>query len=404
MTRLREVNITPAVAKWARESAGFTEEEAARKIGRSPDEITRWESGELRPSMSQIRKASEVYKRPLAVFFLPEPPQDFATLRDFRRLPADVPKEYSSNLRFLIRQTRARQEWLRDFLESESRPPLDFIGSARPSDNPVALAQRIRQTIGVAPDDIQACRTREDALQLWLSRSEMTGVFVFRAGNLRWEKIDVIEARGFALSDEYAPFIFLNAQDAKAAQVFTLAHELVHLWLGESGVSNLRTVAGPSTETDRIEVFCNRVAAEILVPQNAFQERWKQGGGDETIEERIQSHSRHFKVSEWVIAQRLLDWGQISNAKYDRLTHDYEQQWQQARQQQKGIQAEGGPSPYLLKLINNGYAFSRVVLSAYQNGDVSGRDTSSLLGVKLDKIGNLVELIGIPGTWRRERA
>ena len=82
MTRLREVNITPAVAKWARESAGFTEEEAARKIGRSPDEITRWESGELRPSMSQIRKASEVYRRPLAVFFLPEPPQDFATLRE----------------------------------------------------------------------------------------------------------------------------------------------------------------------------------------------------------------------------------------------------------------------------------------------------------------------------------
>ena len=404
MTRLREVNITPKVAKWARESAGFTEEEAARKIGRSPDEITGWESGELRPSMSQIRKASEVYKRPLAVFFLPEPPQDFATLRDFRRLPADVPREYSPNLRFLIRQTRARQEWLRDFLESENRPPLDFIGSARPSDDPVTLAQRIRKAIGVAPDEIQACRTREDALQLWLSRSEMSGVFVFRAGNLRWEKIDVVEARGFALSDEYAPFIFLNAQDAKAAQVFTLAHELAHLWLDESGVSNLRTAASPSTETDIIEVFCNRVAAEILVPQDAFQERWKQQDADKTLEERIQSNSRHFKVSEWVIVRRLLDWGQISKTKYDKLTHDYEQQWREARQQQKENQAEGGPSPYLLKLINNGYAFSRVVLSAYQNGGVSGRDTSSLLGVKLDKVGNLVELIGIPVTWRRGRA
>ena len=404
MTRLREVNITPEVAKWARESAGFTEEEAARKIGRPPDEIAAWESGELRPSMSQIRKASEVYKRPLAVFFLPEPPLDFATLRDFRRLPADVPTEYSPNLRFLIRQTRARQEWLRDFLESEDHPPLDFIGSARPSDNPVTLAQRIRETIGVTPDEIQACRTREDALQLWVSRSEMSGVFVFRAGNLRWEKIDVVEARGFALSDEYAPFIFLNAQDAKAAQVFTLAHELAHLWLAESGVSNLRTAAKPTTETDIIEVFCNRVAAEILVPQSAFQERWQQKDPDKTLEERIQSQSRHFKVSEWVIARRLLDWGQISKTKYDKLTHDYEQEWQEVRQQQKESQAEGWPSPYRLKLINNGYAFSRVVLSAYQNGDVSGRDTSSLLGVKLDKIGNLVELIGIPGTWRRERA
>lgn len=404
MTRLREVDITPKVVTWARESAGFTAQEAAHKIGRPVEEITGWESGELRPSMAQIRKASEVYKRPLAVFFLPEPPQDFATLRDFRRLPADVPKEYSPNLRFLVRQTHARQEWVRDFLESENRPPLGFIGSARPSDDPIRLAQRIRETIGVTPDEIRACRTREDVLRLWLSHSETSGIFVFRAGNLRWEKIDVVEARGFALSDKYAPFIFLNAQDAKAAQVFTLAHELVHVWLNESGVSNLRTAARPTTETDIIEVFCNRVAAEILVPQDIFQERWKQEDPHKTLEERIQSHSKYFKVSEWVIARRLLDWGQISKTKYDKLTQDYEQQWREVRQQEKESQTEGGPSPYLLKLINNGYAFSSVVLSAYQSGDISGRDTSSLLGVKLDKIGNLAELIGIPVTWRRGHA
>jgi len=401
MTRLRDVDITPRVAEWARKSAGFTVEEAAHRIGRSPEEIGAWESGELRPSLAQIRKASEVYRRPLAVFFLPEPPQDFATLRDFRRLPADVPAEYSPNLRFMVRQTRARQEWLRGLLESEGRQPLAFVGSAQLSADPTELAQTIRQTIGVDPHEIQACRTREDALRLWLSRSEAMGIFVFQAGNLRWEKIDVAEARGFVLCDEYAPFVFLNAQDAKAAQVFTLAHELVHLWLNASGVSNLKTASKPTTETEKIEVFCNKVAAEILIPQAAFQARWEQEAKDKTLEERIQSQSKHFKVSEWVISRRLLDWGQISKAKYDRLTQDYDQQWREAKEREKASQAEGGPSPYLLKLINNGYAFSSVVLGAYQSGDVSGRDASSLLGVKLDKIGNLAELVGIPASWQR---
>jgi Zn-dependent peptidase ImmA (M78 family)/transcriptional regulator with XRE-family HTH domain len=399
--QLREVDITPKVVAWARISAGLSKEEAAARIGRPEEEIAAWESGERKPSMAQVRKACEVYKRPLAAFFLPEPPQDFSILRDFRRLPADMPREYSTNLRFLVRQTRTRQEWLSDFLQSENHPPLDFIGSAHSSDDPLKLAVRIRETIGVAPDEIRDCRTREDALDLWMSRSEANGIFVFRAGNLRWEKIEVIEARGFALSDPYAPFIFLNAQDAKAAQVFTLAHELVHLWLNESGVSNLRTAARPTTEMDMVEVFCNKVAAEVLVPQDAFQRCWRQQGADRTLEERVESQSRYFKVSEWVIARRLLDWERISKAKYDELTQGYDEQWQRARVLARERQAEGGPSPYRLKLMNNGNAFSRVVLSAYESGDVSGRDASSLLGIKLDKIGNLAEMLGVPVRRRR---
>ncbi|MCX5647150.1 MAG: ImmA/IrrE family metallo-endopeptidase [Phycisphaerae bacterium] len=401
--QLREVDITPKVAEWARTSAGLSREEAANRIGRPEEEIAAWESGERKPSMAQIRKACEVYKRPLAAFFLPEPPLDFAMLRDFRRLPADIPREYSPSLRFLVRHTRTRQEWLSDFLQSENHSPLDFIGSARPSADPLRLAAQIRERIGITPDEIRTCRTREDALNLWMSRSEANGIFVFRAGNLRWEKIEVIEARGFALSDPHAPFIFLNAQDAKAAQVFTLAHELVHLWLDESGVSNLRTAAKPSTQTEIVEVFCNRVAAAVLVPQDAFQERWKRGDTNTALEERIQSQSRYFKVSDWVIARRLLDWGQISKPKYDELTQDYDEQWREAkvRDKERQAEAEGGPSFYRLKLMNNGNAFSRVVLSAYESGSVSGRDASSLLGIKLDKIGNLAEMLGVPVGWRR---
>jgi len=218
---------------------------------------------------------------------------------------------------------------------------------------------------------------------------------------MRWEKIDVIEARGFVLSDPYAPFIFLNAQDAKAAQVFTLAHELVHLWLNESGVSNLRTASTPTTQADRIEIFCNRVAADILVPADEFQGRWKQGDPTTPLGERIDMQSKYFKVSEWVIARRLLDSGQISKAKYDALAQEYEEQWHKQRTQEKENVTEGGPSYYRLKLVNDGYAFTKTVLSAYQSGRLSGRDTSSLLGVKLNKMEKLAALIAMPIRWRR---
>ena len=190
MPRLK-ANITPEVIKWARKSCHYSLEEAAQKIGRSLTEIEAWESGESKPSMAQARRASEVYKRPLAVFFLPHTPKDFSTLRDFRRLPTGDPREYSPNLVFLIRLTQERQIWLSDYLRDEGFPPVEFIGSASVSVDRVRLASQIRNTLGVNQDEIRRCRSRGDALRLWVEAAEDLGVFVFQSGNMQYEKIAV---------------------------------------------------------------------------------------------------------------------------------------------------------------------------------------------------------------------
>ena len=222
MSRI-EALITPSVIQWAREQSKLSIDEAARKIRRSAEEIRGWENGSLRPSISQARKAAEVYRRPLAAFYLPEPPSEFETLRDFRSLPSAEFREYSPELSLLIRTTQYRQEWVREYLIEEGVEPLSFVGSSTLQDDPRDVANNILQVLDISSEDQQKCNSRQEALRLWLEKAEMAGIFVFRQ-----RQIDLQEARGFLISDDFAPFVFINSDDSKAAQIFTLAHELAH--------------------------------------------------------------------------------------------------------------------------------------------------------------------------------
>lgn len=381
--------------KWARESAGFSPEEAAKKIGRPVNDINAWETGRQKPTIPQARNASRVYKRPLAVFFLPQPPKDFSTLRDFRRLPSDYPREFSTNLRFLIRQTHDRQEWLREYLHEEGFSPLKYIGSGSISENSNILAGKIRNALGITYDDIRGCNSRSEALNVWIDASEKLGICVFQSGNMQYEKIDIEEARGFALADQYAPFIFLNAQDAKVAQIFTLAHEITHLWINESGISNLFEKGRALAGADEIEVFCNYVAAEVILPQKDFSELWHNMDESDPLEDRIESGSRKFKVSKTVIARKLLTLENISQRQYLELAGQFYQEWLEHKERQINVSSKGGPHPCLMKVINNGRHFSRVVLGAYQGGRLSGRDTSNILGIKLNTLPKYASYAGM---------
>lgn len=393
-----KANITPKVIEWARESCGYSVDDAASKIGRPAEEVSAWESGDLQPTIPQARKASEVYKRPLAVFFLPAPPEDFHTLRDFRTLPLDFSREYSPHLNFLTRQTLNRQQWLRDYLRLEETPTLDFIGSANLSDNPLKLAEVIRAKLGISIDEVKKCSGTGDALRLWINKAEELGVFVFRGGSYSYEQIDVIEARGFALTDDYAPFVFLNAQDAKAGQIFTLIHELAHLWLNAPGISNLIAARRITTDSDRIEMFCNAVSAEVLVPQRYFRQRWRRTIADKTVEKGIESSARHFNVSREVIARRLLDWHKITSRKYTDLAQKYAEEWRANKKwvKEQQSQQDGGPNYYVIRSMNNGHSYCKIVIGAYQRGQLSGRDTSNFLGVKLNKLVGIANALHIP--------
>ena len=265
-----EALVTPSVMKWARERAHLSLDDAAARIKRPVSDIENWENGIVRPSIAQARKASEVYKRPLAVFYLPEPPTDFETLRDFRSLADTTLSEYSPELALVVRQARYRQEWTREFIVSEGAEKLSFVGSASLRDSPATVADKIMKVLQITSKEQQECLTREEALRLWVQKTEEAGVFLFRQGH-----VDLSEARGFVLSDDYAPFVFINSEDAKAAQMFTLLHELAHLWINVDGLSNLEPfTSNTKRDVQEMEVFCNKVAAHALLNPSSFDDAW----------------------------------------------------------------------------------------------------------------------------------
>ncbi|MBI4744865.1 MAG: ImmA/IrrE family metallo-endopeptidase [Actinobacteria bacterium] len=389
-----EALITPSVIKWARVTAKISIEEASKKLKRPIEDIVAWETGTKKPSIAQARKASEVYKRPLAVFYLPEPPQDFDTLKDFRRLPRNESREYDSILTFLMRNAVAHQEWTIDFLRNEGTSELSYVGSSSIYDDPTVVAENILKVLEITPDNQCSCRTRDDALRLWILAAEKSGVFIFREGN-----IDLQKCRGFVLSDKLAPFIFLNSEDAKAAQLFTLVHELCHIWLDQSGISNIEEYGRyPSDEVSAIEQFCNRVASEALLHRQYFNVVWSKLDKAKSIEDRIEKTSKVFKISEETIARRLLDDNVIGNQKYQELRDYYQARWLEFKEKErKRLKlAGGGPTFYTTKAFNNGYSYTQTVIGAFNGGGLSGRDASMLLGVKVNHLAKLALTVGIP--------
>ncbi|TET45503.1 ImmA/IrrE family metallo-endopeptidase [candidate division TA06 bacterium] len=381
--------VTPELMVWAREKrARLTLEAAAKKIGRPKEEIEGWENGTLKPTMPQARNAEEAYRVPLACFYMEKPPKGFAVLRDFRFLPDEYSPEYSPKLSLLAEETQDRQQWMRDYLIMEGRKRLDFVGSADVTMEPRDLAKSIRKTLKTTPDDQISCSSRSDALKLWMQSAEQAGIFVSRARD-----VSCLEARGFAICDPYAPIIFLNTNDSKAAQFFTLAHELVHIWINQTGVSNLEDIYSmPDTDEARIEIFCNKVAAEAVLDSKTFNHLWAERSKNRTINEQIEVISGVFKVSEEVVARRLLDKDVISQHRYRELREYYQERWKEMEEKKKK-----GFAPYHLRMVvKRGYTFTQLVLGAYYRGSAAATEASALLGAKVNHFNKVAYYAHLP--------
>jgi len=257
--------ITPNILRWARETSKMSISVVALKIKVKEEKIELWEKGEDYPSINQLEKLSKLYRRPIAIFYLPEPPSDFQTLRDFRK--STYYKEYSTALTFIIRDIQSKQSWLSDFLKEEGENQLDFIGRFNSKSSVEEISSDILKTLNINPIE-----KTQDILKYWVEKIEQKRIFVSLSSNIHSHlKIDIDEVKGFAISDKYAPFIFVNSADGKNSQLFTLLHELTHLWINESGVSSFDIIDFRNSKDlkkiDPIEVLCNRVTAEILMPK-----------------------------------------------------------------------------------------------------------------------------------------
>ncbi len=384
MSRLRAI-ITPRLLQWCRERVNLRTDEAARKLGVEDGAIRAWESGESQPTLTQARNLAKAYGRPLAVFYLDEVPEDFGLIRDFRRLSGEpMAQGYPYDLLLLIRELQSRQLWIREVVEEIDSPPLDFVKSVSRNASPSAIGEKIRARLGLTDEEQLSWKPGSAALNAWVDRVESLGVFVSQASVQR--KVEVQPARGFALVDAYAPYVFINAKDSYGARVFTLAHELAHIWVGESGVSGADLGAGSGPDEDRLERYCNSIAGAVVFPDRFVARFFTTRASEAELVPRIETAASGTGVSRDVVARRLLDRKMLSQATYERLHALYVKEWKASQKDRVG-----GGSYYVNHSRRLSKAFVRLVADAYSRGRITGAEASSLMQAKLDNMNRLVE-------------
>ena len=302
MTR---VPVQPKLLRWARQRAGY----GAHALARRFPKLDEWEQGEMQPTLKQLEAFAKATHAPVGFFFLAEPPVERVPIPDFRTVANIHMDRPSPDLLDTVYLCQQRQQWYRDFARSMHEPAFDFVGSARPEEDIVEAAGTMRRSLGLDLEERRGLATWTDALRRFIEQADSLGVLVMVSGVVGSNNrrgLNPQEFRGFALADPFAPLVFINGADTKAAQMFTLAHELAHLWLGQSAVSDAEIRAAPA---QGVEGWCNRVAAELLVPLSALRDEFD---GRADLRDELRRLARRFKVSTLVILRRIHDAGGLS--------------------------------------------------------------------------------------------
>jgi len=357
--------------RWARERAGLDEQSLAKKMNVKPERVAEWESTG-RITFKQIRRLANVTLTPHGYLHLREPKEDRLPVSDFRTPGGQPPKTPSPGLLDTVYHLQFRQEWAKEEMIFQEEDPIRAVGSVS-ADTPVPEAVReMGEWLSLDPGGQSRASDPGSAFRLLRSASEEAGVFVVSngvVGNNTSQKLDPEEFRGFALHDEYAPFVFVNAADAMPAQVFTLMHELAHVMAGNSGVSG----GGESSLDHRLERFCNQVAADFLLPREMLNsERMRcSGAGGERLCAQL---AKHFHVSTHVVALRLLHMGHITKEECGRHL---------MRRTLRAAPARAGGDFYNTQHSRVGVRYGRMVARALKEWRINHRDACDLTGLKM---------------------
>ena len=381
------IPVNPDLFRWACKRSGIPRENLAAKFKKLPE----WEAGTTKPTLKQVEAFARAVHVPVGYLFLTEPPEEAVPISDFRTFAAREATRPSPNLLDTIYTCQERQSWYRDFVRVASQPKLDFVDSTTVEASPAAVATEMREVLSFDLEARRSCPTWTDALRLFIRQTEEAGVLVMVSGivlsNVH-RRLDSSEFRGFALSDPLAPLIFINGRDTKAAQMFTLAHELAHIWLGSSALSNLGVAPGSGFR--REEVWCNAVAAEFLVPLATLRSDLRQ---DEPLSDALPRLAYTFKVSTLIILRRLLDEGRISRNCFD-------EEWEQEADRLMALVKGGsdGGDFYHTTLARVSHRFARALVVSTLEGHTLYRDAFRMLGIKkITTFNNLGRKIGVMG-------
>ncbi len=362
-----EVNINTDMLTWAISRAGYNLPDLTEKV---PD-LTDWLLGNKKPTVKQLEDFSKKVYLPFGFFFLQEPPKEKLPIPFFRTNNTKT-DQVSINIYDTILQLQQRQDWLKDYLKDSEFEKLSYVGKFKSNNNIHEIVADLRKTLALQENWASQFKTWQEALDFLISHIEDIGIitnFNGIVGNNTHRPIKVDECRGFVLVDEMAPFMFINNSDGKAAQMFTIVHELAHIWTGHSAGFDFRKL---EPADDPIERLCDKVAAEFLVPEIAFTKVWESC-------ENIKITARFFKVSEIVIARRALDLGKITKAQFYEFYDGYIKQ----EFIKKETQSSGGDF-YATTRKRLGPSFSSHINNAVKSGKLLYRDAYKLTGLKGD--------------------
>ena len=364
------IDVAPKMLSWARQRARLDIDSLLTKFPKLND----WEQGTVQPTSKQLEEYAKKTHLPFGVFFLPEPPKEDLPIPDFRAMEAIPFSQASPNLLDTIYLCQQRQEWYHEFAKIHGLDQLGFVGSKTLEDDVILAAADISKTLHFSFEHRQQTHNWTEALRLFIEQVEKQGIMVMISGVVgsnNYRKLDQEEFRGFVMVDTLAPLIFINSNDTISAKTFTLAHELAHIWLGESGVSNMLMERIPDERTER---WCNQVAAELLVPMEDLSNTYDADNDLYTEMERL---ARRYKVSTLVVLRRIFDMGAIDS-------EIFWETWNEELERLKKIERRSGSGGdfYRTLGVRISKRFARALVMSTLEGQTLYRDAFKMLGIK----------------------
>ena len=365
--------INPTIVRWARERSGYTLQEVAKSLNRDVATISNWESGAAAPTYVQLEKLADKYKRPVAMFFFPEPPHETDFVGQLALRSSEI-EQLDPSIRILLRQARARQLSLMELNMGVNPAEAKIFRDLHPQlgDSPTELAQQTRAYLDISVETQASWRSAKEALENWREQVEEKGIFIFKDA-FRDDSVD-----GFCLVHEQFPVIYLNNSRSSVRQIFSLFHELAHILLGENGITR-----GINPVGEQIEVFCNRFAAEFLVPSDDLETRFNDSLYDDTAIEEL---AGYYKVSRPVILLKLVNQGVFTSEDYRQKTAQWTEEYESRLEGRAGGESSGGGNYYNTHAVYLGYKFIELAFSRYHEGQCSIEELADHLKVKVKNL------------------
>lgn len=362
--RTNEAFITPSVLEWAIKRAGVSAESIHKKA-------EQWVSGKARPTFKQAVDIAKTLQIPFGYLWLKEPPKEQEIIPDLRTIGNGGLAQIPLELKTVVNDVKQKQEWFKEYAKTNGILKCEAIGRFKGSDDTQEIADDVTARLEIQ-DLVGSGCDKDRMLKNLIEKIEKLGILVMRNSILRGntkKKLNLDTFRGFAIFDEFAPLIFINTNDSKAGQIFTLMHEVAHLWIGQSGISDLDI-----RENNKIELACNEIAAKILMPKTKIQKAFREFDDDRWLE----CIADRFSVSTLAVLNRLRSLSLLAPRRYQEL---YNAELERLSRIPK-TRLSGAPPPEVMVRVRNGYLFTFVVTSSVLSGDETYTNGASLLGFK----------------------